>query len=387
MIGRTIAASCGSPRARPGATSTRSSAADDHWLPPDNFQEIAAADVAHRTSPTNIGMGLLADAGRARSRLHRRADELVERIEATLTTLEGLERFEGHLFNWYDSQTLAPLTPRYISSVDSGNLAAALLTLPSGLRQLRSDAQPSRAGCVSARDLASRACGALRRMNFRVPYDAQRGLCRDRLPPRRRRGPGPSRPAFYDLLASEARLASFIAIAKGDVPETHWFRLGRPITSVQGVPTLLSWGATLFEYLMPLLVMRSYPDTLLDETCRMAVRRQIEYGEERGVPWGISECAYNVVDRHGTYQYRAFGVPGLGLEARPGRRSGGRAVCDRAGGDARAAPRRRTCAGWPRRARRPVRLLRRRGLHVARRRPTAKASGARGERRRHVVRT
>ncbi len=116
-----------------------------------------------------------------------------------------------------------------------------------------------------------------------------------------------------DLLASEARLASFIAIAKGDVPEAHWFRLGRPLTSVQGVPTLLSWGATIFEYLMPLLVMRSYPETLLDESCRMAVQRQIRYGKERGVPWGISECAFNVVDRHDTYQYRAFGVPGLGL--------------------------------------------------------------------------
>ena len=115
------------------------------------------------------------------------------------------------------------------------------------------------------------------------------------------------------MLASEARLASFIAIAKGDVGETHWFRLGRPVTSIRGVPALLSWGATMFEYLMPLLVMRSYPETLLDETCRMVIQRQIQYGEERDVPWGVSECAYNVVDRHGTYQYRAFGVPGLGL--------------------------------------------------------------------------
>src|SRR5207344_2712073 len=127
-------------------------------------------------------------------------------------------------------------------------------------------------------------------------------------------GPGRRDPSFYDLLASEARLASFLAIAKDDVPESHWFHLGRPVTSVRGAPVLLSWSGTLFEYLMPLLVMRSYPDTLLDESCRLAVRRQIDYAAARGVPWGISESAYNVVDRHDTYQYRAFGIPGLGLK-------------------------------------------------------------------------
>src|SRR5947207_10220417 len=94
----------------------------------------------------------------------------------------------------------------------------------------------------------------------------------------------------------------------------HWFHLGRSITSVRGAPVLLSWSATLFEYLMPLLLMRSYPDTLLDESCRMAVRRQMDYAKERGVPWGISESAYNLVDRHNNYQYKAFGIPGLGLK-------------------------------------------------------------------------
>ncbi len=120
--------------------------------------------------------------------------------------------------------------------------------------------------------------------------------------------------SFYDLLASEARLASFIAIAKGDVPELHWFHLGRLIGAVHGSPVLLSWSATMFEYLMPLLVMRSFPETLLDESCRMAVRRQIDYAATRGTPWGISESAYTATDRHGTYQYKAFGVPGLGLK-------------------------------------------------------------------------
>src|SRR5258708_15757563 len=127
-------------------------------------------------------------------------------------------------------------------------------------------------------------------------------------------GPGRLDPSYYDLLASEARVASFIGIAKGDLPETHWFHLGRLVTSVAGTPTLLSWSATLFEYLMPFLFMKSYPGTLLDQTCRMAVRRQIAYATDRAVPWGISESAYNLVDRYDTYQYKAFGVPGLGLK-------------------------------------------------------------------------
>ncbi|MEP7308093.1 MAG: glucoamylase family protein [Acidobacteriota bacterium] len=386
----------------------------DRWLPPDNLQETPQETIAHRTSPTNIGMSLLATlAGYDLGFI--RAHELVERTESTLSTLEGMERFEGHFFNWYDSQTLAPLTPRYISSVDSGNLAASLLTMASGLRELTLNAgadpdasaleevivlaqqalhdearahgghspslQPLNAALRSTQAalkvgtshgerlealvsaltaletataglaadapfgsgsavaywarrlqldvvaivrpqplssehverLARRAVACADAMNFRLFYDRQRGLLSIGYRPADAEGPGRLDPAFYDLLASEARLASFVAIAKGDVPDSHWFRLGRTITSVQGVPTLLSWGATMFEYLMPLLVMRRYPDTLLDTTCRMAVRRQIQYGDQRGVPWGISESAYNVVDRHGTYQYRAFGVPGLGL--------------------------------------------------------------------------
>src|SRR5207245_264127 len=120
--------------------------------------------------------------------------------------------------------------------------------------------------------------------------------------------------SFYDLLASEARLASFIAIAKGDVPQEHWFRMGRQLASVDGGRALISWTGTMFEYLMPLLVMRNYDNTLLDQTYRTVVARQIEYGFERGVPWGISESAYNVRDLQLNYQYGPFGVPGLGLK-------------------------------------------------------------------------
>ena len=307
----------------------------DHGLPPDNFQETPEPRLAHRTSPTNIGMGLLATLA-AHDLGFIPTEELALRIDATLTTMEGLERFEGHLLNWYDTRSLAPLPPRYVSTVDSGNLAGALMTLAEGLRQLSrqppSPAQPSTqpdqvaaAGTASnaspavdrsaqLEDLAGRATAFADGMNFRFLYDPQRRILSIGYRLADAEGPGRLDPSYYDLLASEARLASFIAIAKGDLPETHWFHLGRPITSVDGIPTLLSWGGTLFEYLMPLLVMRSYPETLLDQTCRMAVRRQMEYANERGVPWGISESAYNVVDRHDNYQYKAFGVPGLGLK-------------------------------------------------------------------------
>lgn len=274
--------------------------ADDHFLPPDNVQVRPELDVAHRTSPTNIGLGLLATLAAHDLGLIER-DDLVRRIDGTLTTVEGLERWEGHLLNWYDTRTLAPLLPAYVSTVDSGNLAGSLVALSVGLREL-------------APGLAARAMAIVDAMDFRPLFDEKRELFVIGYRLADGDAAGRADASFYDLLASEARVASFVAIAKGDVPERHWFRLGRPVTGVRGAPVLLSWSATLFEYLMPLLLMRTYPDTLLDESCRLVVRRQMDYAAERGVPWGISESAYNLVDRHGHYQYKAFGVPGLGLK-------------------------------------------------------------------------
>ncbi|OFV90071.1 MAG: carbohydrate-binding protein [Acidobacteria bacterium RIFCSPLOWO2_02_FULL_64_15] len=273
---------------------------EDHGLPPDNVQIVPELTIAHRTSPTNIGMALLATLA-AHDFGFIDTDELAERTNATLTTVESLERFEGHLLNWYDTRTLAPLSPAYISTVDSGNLAGALVTLSVALERLHLD------------HLARRAVALFDGMNFRFLYDPQRKLFTIGYRLADAEGPGRSDPSYYDLLASESRLASFLAIAKGDVAESHWFHLGRAVTGIRGAPVLLSWSGTMFEYLMPLLVMRSYPDTLLDESCRIVVGRQVEYATARGVPWGISESAYNIVDRHNTFQYKAFGVPGLGL--------------------------------------------------------------------------
>ncbi len=274
--------------------------AEDHYLPPDNVQVQPGPIVAHRTSPTNIGLGLLAVLS-AHDLGFICTATLVERLDRMLTTIERLDRFEGHLLNWYDTRTLAPLPPAYVSTVDSGNFAGALVALSVGLR----DIAPS---------LAARADALFEATNFAFLFDRARQLFTIGYRLADANGPGRADASYYDLLASEARLASFVAIAKGDVPEMHWFHLGRSITSVHGAPVLLSWSATLFEYLMPLLVMRSYPNTLLDESCRLAVQRQMDYARARGVPWGISESAYNLVDRHGSYQYKAFGIPGLGLK-------------------------------------------------------------------------
>jgi cyclic beta-1,2-glucan synthetase len=293
--------------------------ADDHGLPPDNFQEVPEPRIAHRTSPTNIGMGLLATLT-AHDLGFIAGDELIARTDAVLTTIEGLERYQGHLLNWYDSQSLEPLPPRYVSTVDSGNLTASLLCLAEGLRRLAgAEAAGDGAGLAPETGerlatLGARAAAFAEEMRFGFLYDKQRRIFAVGYRLADAEVPGRLDASYYDLLASEARLASFLAIARGEVPQSHWFHLGRLVTGVDGRHTLLSWSATLFEYLMPLLVMRSYPDTLLEQTSRMAVRAQRRYASERGVPWGISESGCNVVDHHETYQYKAFGVPGLGLK-------------------------------------------------------------------------
>ena len=409
--------------------------AQDHWLPPDNYQEYRAAAIAHRTSPTNMGLSLLANLS-AYDFGYLTAGQLVVRTANAFATMAALERHQGHFYNWYDTQTLLPLLPRYISTVDSGNLAGHLLTLRAGLLALADDRiLPVRLGdglhdtlglLADAADavstgLAAAALDEFRRELDAVPTEAgatlavtRRSLTRlgaiaaalvgqiadashaapeseandwaralarqvnaamDELgvfasgQPDNHAGMPTLRElvrvgntragqrliaiealaaqaldlagmeygflfdktrhllsigynvderrldtGYYDLLASEARLCNFVAIAQGQLPQESWFALGRLLTGTGGEPALLSWSGSMFEYLMPLLVMPTYDNTLLDQTCKAAVARQIEYGKQRGVPWGVSESGYNTVDVHLNYQYRAFGVPGLGLK-------------------------------------------------------------------------
>jgi cyclic beta-1,2-glucan synthetase len=456
---------------------------DTHWLPPDNSQLSLQVEVAHRTSPTNIGLWLTS-ALAARDMGYLTPDDLVTRCSNTMTTLNRLERYEGHLFNWYDTGTLDPLAPRYVSTVDSGNLIASLWVMEQGCRETLRDPIIERSclkGLVDTASVLVEAYGrdssilaALRvlqglwrgkaegyeliarlrlsvtpmqhlrelgrwpdtdgeersywlsRLNLQLnswiemldrylkwmetltqpPDSWLRDLGEDAVKLRRRalhaapsllalaggaptaadtlvalRGmPGlrpelaewldqlateyqsaktnaadtvqkfealasqakelsagihmgflydPRRRLFgigyqvggpheftshYDLLASECRLASLVAIAKGDVPISHWNSLARPHLYAAGREALLSWSGTMFEYLMPLLFTRTFTNSLLDWACRQAVERQIEYGRENKVPWGVSESAYSALDSNQVYQYRAFGVPSLALK-------------------------------------------------------------------------
>ncbi len=472
--------------------------AQENWLPPDNFQEVPAPTIASRTSPTNMGLALLANLA-ARDFGYLSVGGLIRRTQDTLATMQRLERYCGHFYNWYETRTLQPLLPLYVSSVDSGNLAGYLLTLGSGLREqadeknftpqifaglrdtvrvlrdlarenaalakLDTELEKAPSSLRAAFTLLERATGQATKIAASLANEEEelkgwaqtlkrnceehledmlslaswlalptpsRGSRREEVPtppslaakeaksllksaaarleeklaqldeaPTLREvakfeqsfcplieaalhdlptGPAQSRKAeqkhltelsrclreasdharqrllaletlaqqsdelaamdftflfdpardlfstgfnvterrhdtsFYDLLAAEAHLCSYVAIALGQVPQDHWFSLGRLLVASRGEPILVSWSGSMFEYLMPLLVMPNYENTLLDRTCKAAVRQQIEYGKLRGVPWGISESGYNRTDVHLNYQYRAFGVPGLGLK-------------------------------------------------------------------------
>ena len=455
----------------------------DHWLPPDNFQEHPVGVIAHRTSPTNMGLALLANLT-AYDFGYLAMGPLLLRTANTLATMTDLARHQGHFYNWYDTQSLQPLAPLYVSSVDSGNLAGHLLTLRPGLvaladdkiigarffeglfdtlrvlkdaaadspsavkaplerlekdlasicaqapatlaathdcltrflssarelavsldpvvaapasaiqptndaqrwatmlaqqcqsaldeltllapwllrtfasarlstlldametptlrelgsqnvtafasieQQLNTDATPEeremlddlRALFVEAGVVALQRMVEIERLTLRTSelatmsydflYDKARHLLAIGYNVSERRQDA----SYYDMLASEARLANFVAIAQGQLPQESWFALGRLLTSSGGEPALLSWSGSMFEYLMPLLVMPTFENTLLDRTYQAVVERQIVYGTQRNVAWGISESGYNTVDAALNYQYRAFGVPGLGLK-------------------------------------------------------------------------
>jgi cyclic beta-1,2-glucan synthetase len=472
---------------------------NDHWLPPDHFQESPRGNIAHLTTPTNIGL-FLVSALSAYDLGYIGLFELAVWLRSTLDSIDKLEHYRGHLLNWYDTQTLRTLPPRYISTVDSGNLAACLIALKQGclaltdapllgdkqwqgllvildilaealealeknnpdtsiesfeaeltdiyqrvstvqnqpaqwtmtltwlssegwervstrlmelleshphlhpeslnelqlyldllhhhledmqrgvdlfapwlgrleappavfagtpawqdfrdglpaelptlgqattvfdqiiktLNQFKAQLQDEEAceWCekleadlssarmaietmlIGFRDLAEQANAAVNRMDFRFLFDERRQVFHIGY----NAGTEKLDPSFYDLLASEARIASLIAIAKGDVPHSHWQYLGRPVTRVNGKQVLLSWSGTMFEYLMPTLFAKNYAGTFLSDSCLAALEVQVSYGHEKHVPWGISESGYFAFDLNMNYQYRAFGVPDLGYK-------------------------------------------------------------------------
>ncbi len=269
-----------------------------HWLPPDNYQQEPLNVVAHRTSPTNIGLALLSILG-AFDLNFIQEDELYFRIENALSAIEALPKWKGHLYNWYDTQTLKVLPPKFISTVDCGNYAASLEALAKGL----SERKTSR-----AQRIVERISKLLQAADFSVLYDKKKKLFsigyhvdEDHLSS-----------SYYDLYASEARLTSFYAIMKHQIPPEHWARLARPADNDRGDFILSSWSGTMFEYFMPHLFLPAYRRTLSGEALRGIIHAQIRYGK-KGAPWGISESCYYTFDSLLNYQYRAFGIPSAAL--------------------------------------------------------------------------
>ena len=282
-----------------------------NWLIPDSVREDGAADL--RLSPTNLGMLLNARIAAVHLGLMPLA-EFVFDTRQTLDQVVRLPKYRGHLLNWYDLKTLEPVRPGFVSSVDSGNLAAALWALKQAALAFASESAVKRGLtqelAAELRALAEQADRLVCEMDFRFLYRPRQktlsiGYDVDS---------GRLELASYDLLASEARTAIFVAIAKGDIPQDCWFKLGRSRTLVRGDRVLLSWSGTMFEYLMPALWMRHFPDTILDQAMKGAVRCQREFGRRRGVPWGISECAFLSKGEADGYGYRAFGLPELAMK-------------------------------------------------------------------------
>ena len=284
----------------------------DNHLPPDNLQIDLEPTLAHRTSPTNIGLYLLSVAC-ARQFGWISTAELVQRLQLTLQTIERLPKYEGHLLNWYQTETLEVLQPAYVSTVDSGNLAGHLLAVAGACNTLARKADSTAEQKKALTAIATQCTQLCVGMNFRMLYSTKRHLFHIGL----RVHEHVLDASYYDLLASESRLASFLAIAKGDVPRRHWMALGRAFLCVGVTPGLKSWSGSMFEYLMPSLVMQEPDQGLLRMSGQAAVAEQQMFGREQGLPWGVSESAYFAQDYSLAYQYSPFGVPRLALRRTP----------------------------------------------------------------------
>jgi cyclic beta-1,2-glucan synthetase len=288
---------------------------EDNHLPPDNLQLDPEPMLAHRTSPTNIGLYLTAVTC-AREFGWINNAQLIARIGATLSTVERLPKHEGHLLNWYETRTLQVLPPAYVSAVDSGNLAGFLLAVAQACRTFaRTPVEGGDNGQEGKTlyELARRCETLCMGMDFRGLYNPKRHLFHIGLRVQERALDA----SYYDLLASESRLTSFLAIAKGDVARRHWMALGRAFLSVGEEPGLKSWSGSMFEYLMPALVMPEPEGGLLHTATIAALREQMAFGKAHSIPWGVSESAYFGQDHTLAYQYSPFGVPRLALRRTP----------------------------------------------------------------------
>ena len=290
------------------------SSASTNWLIPDNVRENGAADM--RLSPTNLAMLLNVRIAAVHLGLASLA-EFVFETRQTLDRVLALPKYRGHLLNWYDVQSLKPLDPQFVSTVDSGNLAASLWTLKHAALAFAAE-PPARRGLNVAlaeqlAQIAEISHRLVENMDFRFLYDERKTA----LSVGCNASTGQKEASCYDLLASEARIATFVAIAKGDLPQQAWLHLGRLHTLYHGERIMLSWTGTMFEYLMPALWMRHYSGTITELSVRATVRAQREYARRKHIPWGISEAAC-LGNKEGDYGYAPFGIPALALKETSG---------------------------------------------------------------------
>ena len=274
---------------------------ETHYLIPDNYQLNRDKKADYKTSPTNIGYSITSVISASELGFITK-DEAVERLSHIIETVEKLEKWNGHLFNWYHVNTLKALPNFFISTCDSGNFIACLYALKGFLLEAKS--QQTEAGSLIERvqqliedtDFSKLYNPELDVFSIGYDYGAHALL-----------------PYHYNNFASEARLTSFLTIAQGDAPYKHWFCLDKTLVQYKGFKGVASWYGTLFEYFMPLIFLPTYKHTLMDETYSFAVRAQRAFinNVNKSLPWGISETAYNELDDAKNYKYHAFGVPYL----------------------------------------------------------------------------
>ena len=288
---------------------------DTNYLPPDNYQLERREKIVYRTSSTNIGLGALAIMS-AYDLNYINLDIAIDLIDKVINTVNKLDRWNGHLYNWYNIKTLEPLKPRYVSTVDSGNFVGYMYVLKAFLREIddklkdnENDEKSKKQKEVINR-IEKNVDKLIRETDFSVLYNKKNKLLSIGYDIEKMK----LTDSYYDFLASEARQASYIAITKKDIDEKHWHNLSRTLTTVDKYKGLISWSGTAFEYLMPNINMKSYYGSLIDESCKFMIMSQIKYANNLNIPWGISESAYSVKDLNSNYQYKAFGVPWLGLK-------------------------------------------------------------------------
>ena len=292
---------------------------ENNYLPPDNYQEDRKNKFVSRTSSTNIGLAILSIIS-SYDLKYENLEDTLKLLKNIINTIEKLPKWNGHLYNWYNIKTLEPLSPRYVSTVDNGNYIGYIYVLKEFYKNIKEEIKLNS-------DITNEEKEELLKLipkwenksineieiancNFSELYDKKKGLFSIGFNVEENK----LTDSYYDLLASEARQASIVAISKKDVPSKHWNKLSRTMTTMEGYNGLISWSGTAFEYLMPTVIMNEPEGSLINESIKFMLMSQKKYAKNLIVPWGFSESAYYLKDLNGNFQYKAIGLPWLGLK-------------------------------------------------------------------------